>query len=157
MANEASHFANVLDYIGHDVLEQLRVVPEPLLNQPLALEDTNTLFALATHLVGSGEDWVLVRVGGRTIARDRPAEFHATGTLEELTTRYERWIAAVHEVLDSLPDEEMERIVQAHPTFLVRTSNSPTTVRDCLLHAVAHCALHQGHIQLTCQFLSQQK
>jgi uncharacterized damage-inducible protein DinB len=157
MANEASHFASMLEYIGRDVLQQLRAVPEPLLNQSLGLPETNTLFALATHLVGSGEDWVLAQVGGRMIARDRSAEFRATGTLAELETRYERWIAGVHEVLDKLPGGEMERIVQAHPTFLVRTSNRPATVRDCLLHAVAHSALHQGHIQLTCQVLSQQR
>ena len=157
MPNEASHFASMLEYIGRDVLQQLHTIPEHLLNQPLMLEDTNTLFALATHLVGSGEDWVLMQVGGRTIARDRPAEFRAIGNFAELEMRYEHWIAEVHKVLDSLPDGEMERIIQAHPSFLERTSNRPTTVRDCLLHAVAHSALHQGHIQLTCQLLSQQK
>jgi uncharacterized protein (UPF0218 family) len=53
--------------------------------------------------------------------------------------------------------KEMERIVQAHPTFLVRTTNQPATIRDCLLHAVAHSALHQGHIQLTSQVLMSQQ
>jgi uncharacterized damage-inducible protein DinB len=155
MANEASNVASLLDYIGHDVIEQLRSVPEPLLNQPLALPETNTLFALATHLVGAGEFWVLVHVGGRTIARDRAAEFHATGTMAELVARYERWIADTHEVLESLPDEEMERVVSARTTWF-RHFNRPPTVRDCLLHAVEHSALHQGHIQLTCQLLRHQ-
>lgn len=157
MATEASHVATMLEYIGRDVLLQLHAVPESLLNQPPDLEDANTLFALATHLVGAGEDWVLHYAGGRTISRDRPAEFHAVGTLADLQTRYDRWIADVHQVLDKLPDADMERVVEAHPTFLVWTSNAPTTVRDCLLHAVAHSALHQGHIQLTCQMLSHQK
>ena len=156
MVHEWSHFASLLDYIGRDVLQQLRAVPEALLNQPLALPETNTLFALATHLVGAGEFWVLVQAGGRTIARDRPAEFRATGTLAELVTRYERWITGVHEVLDSLPDVEMERGVQAGTAWFERLT-SPATVRDCLLHAVEHGALHQGHIQLTCQLLSQQR
>ena len=157
MANEASHFASVLEYIGRDVLQQLCSVPEQVLNQPLSLPETNTLFALATHLVGAGEYWVLALAGGRTIARDRLAEFHATGALAELVTRYERWMADTHEVLESLPDAEMERVVQPHPTFQARIPNLPMTVRDCLLHAVEHSALHQGHIQLTCQFLSQQE
>ncbi|HEY7347069.1 MAG TPA: DinB family protein [Ktedonobacterales bacterium] len=156
MPNEASHFASILDYIGHDVLQSLRAVPEPLLNQPLALPETNTLFALATHLVGAGEKWVLVEAGGRTIPRDRAAEFHATGTLSELTARYERWIAGCHEVLDNLPDAEMERVVESAFTSWFEHLINPPTVRDCLLHAVEHSALHQGHIQLTCQFLSQQ-
>ena len=51
----------------------------------------------------------------------------------------------------------MERVIEAHPTFLAWTPNVPTTVRDCLLHAVPHSALHQGHIQLTCHLLSQRE
>jgi uncharacterized damage-inducible protein DinB len=157
MATEASHVAIMLEYIGRDVLLQLHAVPESQLNQPVGLEDANTLFALATHLVGAGEDWVLHYAGGRTINRDRPSEFRAAGTLADLQTRYDRWIADVHKVLDHMPDAELDRVVEAHPTFLVWTSDVPTTVRDCLLHAVAHSALHQGHIQLTCQILTQHK
>ena len=157
MPNEGSHFASLLDYIGHDVVEHLRSVPEPLLNQPLTLPETNTLFALATHLVGAGEFWVLALAGERTIVRDRLAEFHATGTLVELVTRYERWIVDTHEVLDKLPDAAMERITQPPATFQPRTPSQPMTVRDCLLHAVEHSALHQGHIQLTCQLLRHQE
>lgn len=156
MANEASHFASLLEYIGREVLEQLHSVPEALLNQPLSLPETNTLFALATHLVGAGEFWVLALAGGRTIVRDRLAEFHATGTLADLVTRYERWIADVREVLDTLPDMDMERVAQPPATFQPRTPDQQMTVRDCLLHAVEHSALHQGHIQLTCQLLREQ-
>src|SRR5271166_1979089 len=109
MTNEASHYASMLDYIGHDVLAQLRTVPEQLLNQPLTLPETNTLFALATHLVGAGEFWVLVVAGGRNIPRDRLAEFQASGSLADLTARYERWIAGLHEVLDALLPDQMEQ------------------------------------------------
>jgi hypothetical protein len=52
---------------------------------------------------------------------------------------------------------EIERVVEAHPNFLAWTSNVPTTVRECLLHAEAYSALHQGHIQMTYQLLSQRK
>jgi uncharacterized damage-inducible protein DinB len=156
MPNEGSHFASLLEYIGRETLQQLHSVPEALLNQPLVLPETNTLFALATHLVGAGEFWVLVMAGERTIARDRLAEFHATGTLAELTARYERWIADVHAVLDSLPDEAMERVAHPPATFQPRARDQPMTIRDCLLHAVEHSALHQGHIQLTCQLLRHQ-
>ena len=156
MANEASHVASLLEYIAHDVLEQLRSVPEPLLNQPLSLPETNTLFALATHLVGAGEQWVLMWAGGRTIARDRAAEFHATGTLAELEARYQRWIADVHEMLDTMPDAELEREVQQARTGWFQHLSGPPTVHHCLLHAVEHSALHQGHIQLTCQLLRHQ-
>jgi hypothetical protein len=76
--------------------------------------------------------------------------------LAELETRYDRGIADVHELLGNMPDADMERVVEVYPAFLVWTSNVPTTVRDCLLHAVVHSALHQAHSQLTCQVLTQQ-
>jgi hypothetical protein len=156
MASEAWHFAGVLENIGRDVLEDLRSVAEPLLNQPLPLPETNTLYALATHLVGSGEFWVLALAGDRTIVRDRNAEFQARGTMAELVARYERWIVDIHEVLDDLPDEVMERLATPPPTYQPRTPDKLMLVRDCLLHAVEHAALHQGHIQLTCQLLRHQ-
>src|SRR5262245_8615805 len=40
MANEGSHFASLLEYIGREVLQHLRSVPEALLNQPLTLPET---------------------------------------------------------------------------------------------------------------------
>jgi uncharacterized damage-inducible protein DinB len=153
MPNEATHIAVVLDAIGRDVLKQLAGIPDDLLNKPLDLPETNTLFALATHLVGAGEFWVLALAGGWHIERDRPAEFHATGKGTDLVARYERWLENIHQVLDTLPDSAMERQVDPPAHFRTRMHDQSFTVRDCLLHAVEHSALHQGHIQLTRQLL----
>lgn len=153
MPNEAHHIAVVLDAIGRDVIKQLEGIPDELLNKPLDLPETNTLFALATHLVGAGEFWVLALAGGWQIARDRLAEFHATGTGANLLARYERWLENVHTMLDTLPDSAMEQPADPPAHFRPRRGDQSFTVRDCLLHAVEHSALHQGHIQLTRQLL----
>src|SRR5207244_7977879 len=100
------------------------------------------------------EFWTLVLVSGRDIPRDRPSEFHARGTLAELTTRYENWITALHQDLDILPAKRMEQIVTPPAAYTPITAEQPVTVRDALLHAIEHSALHLGHIQLTRQFLS---
>lgn len=153
MAGEGAQFAEVLDRTGRAVIAQLDGLPDAMLNRPLPVGETNTLFALGTHLVGAGEFWVLALVGGRAVSRDRLAEFQATGHGPDLITRYERWLMAVHDVLDNLPDEAMSRF--ADPPMEYRgtggLADRQLTVRDCLLHAVEHSALHLGHIQITRQ------
>lgn len=156
MTTAGAHIAAVLDQTGRAVLDQLGAIPAELLNRPLPLPETNTLFALATHLAGSTEFWVLEMAGGQARNRDRPAEFRASGTLADLTMRYEGWIAAVHAVLDPLSDAALDRV--ARPTGNYRDggglADGTHTARECLLHAVAHASLHLGHIEITRQLLT---
>lgn len=153
MSDEAAQIASVLEKTGCDVLAQLKGISYEDLNRPLTLPETNTLFALATHLVGAGEFWALVVAGGRSIPRDRAAEFHASGSLSELSTRYERWIAGVHEVLAALEPDRMEQRVDVNRYRSTPTTSEEVSVREALLHAVEHSALHLGHIQITRQLL----
>jgi uncharacterized damage-inducible protein DinB len=153
MSDEATQIANVLDHVGRDVLAQIKDISHEDLNRPLTLPETNTLFALATHLVGAGEFWVLVVAGGRSIPRDRSAEFRASGSLADLTARYERWIAGVHEVLDALAPDRMEQRVDLSRYRSSPSGSEEVSVREALLHAVEHSALHSGQIQITRQML----
>jgi uncharacterized damage-inducible protein DinB len=154
MSDEATQIAGVLDAIGRDVLAQLKGLSHEDLNRPLTLPETNTLFALATHLVGAGEFWVLVVAGGRSIPRDRSAEFRASGSVADLTARYERWIAGVHEVLNALiPDQMEQRVDVSRLRSSPSASSEEVSVREALLHAVEHSALHLGQIQITRQML----
>ena len=154
MSDETTQIARVLDQLGHEVLAQLKDLSDEELNRPLTLPETNTLFALATHLVGAGEFWVLVVAGGRTIPRNRLAEFRASGSRADLTARYERWITGVHEVLNALAPESMEERIDVNRyRSAPRASAEEVSVREALLHAVEHSALHLGQIQLTRQLL----
>ncbi len=153
MSEEAAQFAAVLDRIGHGVIETLAGVPQAVLNLQTPLPEANSLFALATHLLGAGEFWVLTLAGGRDVDRNREAEFTASGTFEQISKRCERWRAAVHEVLDGMPSEQLDR--QADPPAAYRSTigDDPMSVRECLLHAVEHSALHQGQLEVTRQLL----
>jgi len=155
MTTKAGQFALVLERIGRDVLAQINSLPETLLNRSLPLPETNSLFALATHLVGMSEFWVLALVGGQQVQRDRSAEFQALGTADELVHRYTQWLLNMHQVLDSLPDTGMEHVVEPPQEYRNTGGlvDGPISVLDCLLHTVEHSALHLGHIQLTSQFL----
>jgi uncharacterized damage-inducible protein DinB len=153
MPGEASHFAIVLARIIRRAQAQFKDITDADLNRPLALPESNTAFALATHLIGSAEYWVLQLAGGRDVHRDRPSEFHATGTGAELAARYERWLAAMQELLPALPNERLDQPVIVNPGYHPSLNDEPMTLRDALLHAVEHCALHQGHLELTRQLL----
>jgi uncharacterized damage-inducible protein DinB len=149
----AAQIANLLESIARDAMAQFESITPEDFSRKLTLPESNTLFALATHLVGAGEFWVLVVVGKHEIPRDRQAEFIATGQVEDLLARYERWIQGVHEVLDTFPDERLDEQAERPATSQSTSTREQVDVRDALLHAVEHSALHLGHIQLTRQLL----
>jgi uncharacterized damage-inducible protein DinB len=151
MATEAGTIAAKVEKLAREALEQMEGLPEKALNQRLPLPETNSLYALATHLVGAGEFWTVTVVGGRDIPRDREGEFTATGTLAALRERYERWLTMLHEDLDGLRDAEMERVMTLVGPVRAWMAGDQLTVRESLLHALEHTALHLGHIQLTRQ------
>ena len=153
MPGEASHFAVVLERITRHALNQFKDISDPDLNRPLVLPESNSAFVLATHLIGSAEYWVLELTGGRDVQRDRLAEFRATGTGAALAARYEWWLAAMQDLLQTLPDEQLDQLVAVQPGYHPSLDETPMTLRDALLHAIEHCALHQGHLELTRQLL----
>lgn len=152
--NAGTDFADVLEAIGRGALSELEGLSEETLNRPLPLPETNSLFALATHLAGSAEFWVVQAAAGRDIQRDRDAEFRAHGSYEDIKARIEAMLSATRQVLESMTSEQMDQPA-AEPNRRVswRPAPQPMRVRDCLLHAVEHAALHQGHIQITRQIL----
>ena len=153
MPGEASHFAVVLERIARRSLTQFRDISDVDLNRPLELPESNTAFVLATHLIGSAEYWVLEAACGCDVQRDRPSEFRCSGTAAELVARYERWLTAMQELLPALPDEWLDQPANIAARYHPTSDKEPMTVRDALLHAVEHCALHQGHLELTRQLL----
>ncbi|HEY0752388.1 MAG TPA: DUF664 domain-containing protein [Ktedonobacteraceae bacterium] len=80
-------------------------------------------------------------------------KFQASGSAAELVERYDRWILAMQEALSILPDERLGESAQLDPRFHPSLDNEPMTIRDALLHAIEHCAIHQGHLELTRQLL----
>ncbi len=146
MTGETRSLAIVLERIVRNALAQFRDISDTDLNRPLELPESNTALVLATHLIGSVEYWVLQQAGGQDVHRERSAEFRATGTAAELITRYERWLTAMQQLFQTLPEDRLDQ-----PAGV--SYDEPITVRDALLHAVEHAALHQGHLELTRQLL----
>lgn len=144
MSNKASHFAFFLERTMLDVMAQCSDLSDDDLNRPLEISECNTLFALAIHLLESANYWVLGTISDQLVKRDRQAEFQARGTRTELLERYGRWMATMKDTLNTLPDEHLDQPVPGE---------EPLTVCDGFLHAIQHCSLHLGHIQLSRQML----
>lgn len=142
-AAATDHF---LTKLAADALLQLDGIPERDLNEwrpALGLQDVNTLYGLATHLVAAGEFWMLHAAAGRPTDRDRPTEFRASGDLATLQARYGRWLEESRAFLMELSEDDLTR-------RFTREGGDPIdwTVAECIMHAVEHTAVHVGHLQL---------
>jgi uncharacterized damage-inducible protein DinB len=135
-----------------DMLRALRAEAVPLgegldagaLNWRPTATDTNSIFQLLTHIIGSEAWWLHQIVGGVDIHRDRPAEFAVGGTdIASLKVRYEAVARHSEEVLRGLSPADL--------SVARDTTMGPHTVRWCIAHVIDHTARHIGHIELTCQ------
>jgi len=129
-----------LDGLPPDDLNEWRPRPD--------LTDINTFYALATHIVGSGEYWVVHAAGGRPVERDRPAEFRARGDLATLAARYERWLSDSRQILAGLTETDLTRVFARNADPAQGLTEIRWTVAECLVHAVEHIAAHVGHLQI---------
>ena len=152
MVTTAATMGTMLELVAGDAIRALEDVPEELLNRTVEVPEANSLYAIATHLMASGESWTLGAVGGRELERDRDAEFVATGRYADLRVRHDAWMAAMHEVLDGMPDAELQRSTGVTP-YRDDLDVEQMTVAHALLHAIDHTSIHLGHIQVTKQFL----
>lgn len=134
-----------------DIFQQLDGIPEQDLNTWLprdGMRDVNTFFALAMHTVGAGEFWILEAAGGRPTDRNRKAEFSSTGSLEQLRTRYDRWLAGTAEVFAEIDDATLASIYYRPANPERAMSEARRTRAECIAHALEHTAVHLGHLQL---------
>ena len=115
--------------------------------QPIAGQGelaTNSLTAMAVHLVGSETYWMKEVIGGKKIVRDRDAEFVTKGlSAAELQAKLGATGQVTKEILPGLTERHLEEGR--------KWRDRPVSVRWCILHVIEHYALHLGHMQLTRQ------
>ncbi|HEX7592684.1 MAG TPA: DUF664 domain-containing protein [Anaerolineae bacterium] len=107
-------------------------------------DETNSLFALATHCLGSERRWVQQEVGQQKFERDRAAEFRARGESGvALGAAYDAVARESEAILAQLVEAEMGAQRGAAP--------NAHTVRWCILHVIEHYNEHLGQMRLTRQ------
>lgn len=113
------------------------------------LEGANSVYALVVHCCGVMERWGGEVVAGRSINRDRAAEFAATGTLAQLeevvAAQRRRW-------LDDLAHFEPGASPRG-PDY--RDDGDPEIITQefVVLHVIEELYQHLGHVDLTVDLL----
>lgn len=154
MGTEGQHVADKIERNLRDLVAELSGVPDEVLNRPLDIQPSNTLYQLGFHVLGSARYWAITLAGGEDFHRDRPAEFVSRGAGDELRADLESLIDRIHAQLDPLDSTAMETPVADLAGFRPGgRGDQAIALRDSLLHALEHTALHLGHAQITRQLL----
>ena len=118
------------------------------LNWRLPAPATNSLYVLASHMMGSVEWCILDVLGRQPVARDRAAEFSAHGdSAEPLYARWSELAPRLHAALAALPATALETTREIPPLGAM-------TGQAFLLFIAQHCAEHMGHAELTRDLLN---
>jgi hypothetical protein len=123
---------------------------EPELNwRPLA-PDANSLYVIATHVLGNAQAWVLGIICDQAVHRDRDAEFRASGSdARELVARARRLSEDSARALEALPPGALKDTRRPMPPLLGTGPGDELTVREALMRVLVHGLMHVGQMQIT--------
>jgi hypothetical protein len=145
---ETSDFAEALCNAIERILACLDGLDAEGLNWRPPAPETNSLYVLAYHSMGSAEAAIIGELGGQPVDRDRDAEFTASGdSAAPLHARWEALRPRLREALARLTPADMERTVH-HRRFGAMSG------RAYLILAAQHPAEHVGHAELTRDLLN---
>ena len=150
--------ASYIRRIAADAVATLQGLTAGQLNWKTGEDGSNTMFAIATHMVAMGEYWVLCLVGGADVVRDRQAEFHAVGSAAEIVLRLQNWSQACDVICTGLGSEVLAEIARVPVEYLQSGGfgSGALSKRECLVHVVEHSALHLGQLQILRQLVERQ-
>jgi hypothetical protein len=138
-----------LYYVDDALDDMVRIINElgdDLANRRPDLPGANSPFAILTHCLGVMEYWGGAIVAGRSIVRDRSAEFRATGRVAELTDATKR---ARHQLRADVAALEPFRPPRGDPHATDSTLPLARTQGGVLLHIYEELAQHRGQMEIT--------
>ncbi|OGO52899.1 MAG: hypothetical protein A2148_00380 [Chloroflexi bacterium RBG_16_68_14] len=147
---ELALYVSQLQQTLEGLCEAIEGLDEAKLNwRPPAL-NANSIYVIATHILGNAEAWVLGIACGQPVRRDRPAEFVAAGaTAEPIVARASELARRIEEALAGLASAALGELREAPAQLFGAGQPRPVTVREALMHVVEHASTHIGQIQVT--------
>lgn len=128
------------------MVQILNSLGDELVNQRPDLDGANSPFGIVTHCIGVARWWSGEVVGGGTVARDREAEFSATGRVADLVARIPEAREALADAVAAGGWAEKNR--GPVPAGFADTPVGLTR-GGALLHVYEELAQHLGHLELT--------
>ena len=150
MASELDLYLAELHQLLDRLCQSVDGLSEAQLNWKPPAPEANSIYVIATHVLGNAEAWVLGIACGQPIERDRPAEFRAAGPdatpivarARDLTRRIEKALAALDET-------KVGELREAPAQLFGAGQPRSVTVREALMHVVEHASIHLGQIDIT--------
>lgn len=140
-----------LESLYTDAAKAINGLPQEALDW-LPAPGTNSIAVLITHMTGAQRFLVGDMIGDIPSNRNRQAEFDARGQDQAvLTAMLSHAMSVSRDTLEKLTLADLES-TQPH----VKDGRSFTTT-FALNHALAHCGVHVGHIQMTRQMWDMKK
>ena len=136
------------------ILEQIVAAVEGLTPAQLAWRpstgDANSPSAIISHVVGSTRVYVLGFGCGRPVARDRRAEFAASGAdTTGLVAGVRQLSAEIESALASLPPGSLDRRIRPPQELWGTGDPREISAREAFVEGIRHAALHLGELRLT--------
>ena len=129
----------IAESLGDD---RVNIVPD--------LPGGNSAYQLVFHSCGMLEWWTRASILGLRVARDRAAEFTATGTIAQLQARFAQVVA---QLADDLPLVDLDAPLRG-PYADYGGTPIAASARGALLHVLEELAQHHGHLEITRDLVS---
>jgi uncharacterized damage-inducible protein DinB len=150
MTNELTLYLNQLKLSFERFCAVLEGLTEAQLNWKPAAAEANSIFVIATHVLGNAQGWVLGICCGQPIDRDREAEFRAAGPdAAPLIARARELYGQIERALAELDAASLDEMREARQRLWGAGTAEPVTGRQALMHAIDHFSIHTGQIQIT--------
>ncbi len=151
MEAEVQGYLTEFGILRGQIRDAIRGLNDEVANWRPLSKDTNSIYAILSHMMDADSYWVRQVIGGEAIQRNRAAAFQASGRFSELVTLWEK---AGMEMESSLGKLSLAQLAETR-TVPTRPELGAVTVQWCILHLISHHAMHLGHIQLTRQLWDQ--
>ena len=118
--------------------ELINVVPD--------LPGANSAYQIVFHCCGMLEWWTRAAILGLDVDRDRDAEFVASGTVAQLTSRVDQVRA---QAVRDLQQIDPAAPLRGDPSEEYRRTPIGETAGGALMHVFEELAQHHGHLDVT--------
>lgn len=143
MTGETSALAQAVTEAIDRVVACLDGLDAQALNWRPPAPDTNSLYVIATHVLGNAEECILEILGGHAINRKRREEFLAEGAAGlSIVERWQQRRDEMRRVVEALSTDDLEHLYQ-------HRRRGELSGRAVLLLVIRHASEHLGEAQLT--------
>jgi uncharacterized damage-inducible protein DinB len=148
MLAEAQALWEQFERVHHEIFRWADGLSDDQLNWAPPAKDTNSIGNLISHILGVELFWVVNRIGGQPVNRDRSAEFSQRMARATLLQRRAEVEVRVREALDKLTMSDLKRGIA--------TRNGEAPVGKFLLYLMSHVSGHMGQVIMTRKLLDSQ-